>query len=89
MPWPKQTQLIINGQLGLPAKGRAIKELVGLWVLPNLIPRVFGRKRKDLTPLSYPELLDLTLKCHEQQPYSYKVIAPSPYFLVERQRNNL
>ena len=66
MPWPKQTQLIIYAQFGLPAKGRAIKELVGLWVLPNLIPRVFGRKRRYLTPLCYPELLDLTLKCHER-----------------------
>ena len=30
-------------------------------VLLNLIPLVFGLKRRDLAPFSYPGLLDLTL----------------------------
>ena len=58
MPWPKTGTTHYHAQLGLPAKGRAIKVMIGPWV--------FGRKRSDLTPLSYPGLLDLTLKCHGQ-----------------------
>ena len=40
-------------QLGLSDKGSAIK------VLPNLIPRVFRQKGRDLDPLNYPLLWDL------------------------------
>ena len=52
MPWPITHYL---AQLGLLDKGRAIvQELVVCWVLHNLIPRVFGQKRKDLARLIYP-----------------------------------
>ena len=35
-------------------KGREIKESIACCLLLNLIPLVFGQKRKDLAPLSYP-----------------------------------
>ena len=64
-----------NEQLGLPDKGRVIKELVVKWVLFNLISRKFEQKRRDLAPLSYSGLLDLTLKCHRQQNRLYRSTA--------------
>ena len=39
-----------------------------------LTPRVFGQKRRNLAPLSYPGLLDLAFECHGQQPRPYDVI---------------
>ena len=47
--------------LVLPNKCRAIKEFVVCWALIDLIHWVFGQK-------IYIWLLDLTLKCHGQQP---------------------
>ena len=46
---------------------RSFNQGVGYLMGVNLIPRVFGQKRRDLAPLSYPRLLDLTLECHGQQ----------------------
>ena len=56
MYWPKTGAIHYHAQLGLPVKGRAIKEWVVCWVLFIPIPRVFGQKRRDFAPLSYPEL---------------------------------
>ena len=53
---------------------RSFNQGVGYLMGVNLIPRVFGQKRRDLAPLSYPRLLDLTLKCYGQQPRPYEVI---------------
>ncbi len=55
MPWPKTCATHYHAQC-------AIKELVVLRVLINLIPQVFGHKRRYFAPLSYPGLLDLTLE---------------------------
>ena len=35
---------------------------------------LFGQKMRDLAPLSYLGLLDLTLEYHGQQPRTYEVI---------------
>ena len=51
--WSETSATHYYAQLGLPDKGRAIK------VLPNLIPRVFGQKWRDLAPLNYPLLWEL------------------------------
>ena len=67
MPLPK-TSANYHGQLGIPHKGRAIKELVGCWVLNNVILRVYRQKMRYRAPLIYPSLLDLTLECHGRQP---------------------
>ena len=48
MPWSKTGATNYHAQLGLPDKGRAIKELVVCWVLLNLIPWVFGHKKRQL-----------------------------------------
>ena len=40
----------------------------------KLIERVLGQKRRDMAPLSYPWLFDLTLECHGQQHCPYEVI---------------
>ena len=44
---------------------------------------MFALKRRDLAPLSYPGLLDMTLKCHGQQPNPYEVNKiPSAYCYI-------
>ena len=58
----------IHSQLGPPEKGLVKDKGV------NLIPWVFGQKRRYLAPLGYPGLLDLTLKCHGHQTCLYEVI---------------
>ena len=58
MHWPKTGSTQYHAQLWLLIKGRANKELVVWWVLPNLIPRVFGQKRRHLASLGYPGLSD-------------------------------
>ena len=65
--------------LGLPDKACEIKELVFWRVLFTLIPRVFGKRRRYLAPLSYPWLVHMTLDCNGQQPCPYEVwqICPS------------
>ena len=40
----------ITAELGLSDEGRAIKEFVASWVLLNLIPRVFGQKKRNGSP---------------------------------------
>ena len=66
MPWPKTGASHEHAQLELLHKVRAIKDLA--------VTMVFGQNRRDLAPLSYPWLLDLTLECHGQQPRPYGVI---------------
>ena len=66
MPWIKTGATHCHAQLGLPDKGRAIKELIVCWVLLNLIPWVFGQERRNLSLLSYPRLLAM---CHGPRPY--------------------
>ena len=60
-------------QLGLFRQMSCNQRMVVWLVLLNLIPKVFGRKRRDLAFLSYPWLLNLTLECHEQHPRPYVV----------------
>ena len=72
--WLKKGATHYSALQGLPDKGCVIKELVVCCVLLNLIPRVFGQKRRDLTPLTYTWLLDLKLECHGKKPYPYDVI---------------
>ncbi len=74
MPWPKTGANHCYAQLGVPDKGCAIKELIVCCVLPNLTPLMFGQKRRDTIPLSYPWLLNLMLGCHGHQPQSFEVI---------------
>ena len=62
MSWPITGAIQCHAHLRLPDKGCAIEDLVVCWVLVNLIPRVFGRKRRDLASLSYPWLLDLRFR---------------------------
>ena len=69
MPWLKTSTTYYRAQLGLQDKDRAIKEWLVYCVLLNLNPRMFGQIGIDWLPL-----LDLTLKCHGQQPRPYKVI---------------
>ena len=54
MPWPKTGTTHYHAQLGLPDKGRAIKELVVYRVLLNLIPRVFGQKSREAASIYWP-----------------------------------
>ena len=61
-----------HAQFGLPEKEHAIKELVVRWVLLNLLPRLFGRKRRNCLPLV--GLLDLTFYCLGLHPRPYEVI---------------
>ena len=49
--WPKTCATLYHAQFGLPDKGRAIKELIACWLSFNLIPLVFGQKRKDMALL--------------------------------------
>ena len=42
IPWLKTDATHYHAQLELPDKSCAIKELVAYWVLPILIPQVFG-----------------------------------------------
>ena len=55
---PKTGTIHYHAQLGLSDKGCAIKELMGV-TEPNI--QLFGQKSRDLAPLIYPGLLDLTL----------------------------
>ena len=75
MPWPKTGGTHHHAQLGFPDKGRAIKELVVCRVLLELIPRVSGRERRDLAPLS---LMDLMLECLGQQSRPHKKLIGNP-----------
>ena len=79
MQMPKKGAIHYHAQLGLLRQRSCNHGLVVRWVLLNLIPRVFGQKRRDLAPLSYPGLLDLTLKCHVQQPRPYEISEASIY----------
>ena len=53
MPWPKTEASNYHAQLGLPDKGRAIKELVVCWALPYLIPWVIERVTLQFTGRVY------------------------------------
>ncbi len=68
MPWQKIGSTH-RALLELSSNGRAIKEM-----LLNLIPQVFGQKRRHFAPLSYPGLLNLTFESHGQQPRPYEII---------------
>ena len=61
MPMSKAGATLYHAQLGLPNKGFAIKELVVFY--STLYPGI-----------SYPWLLDLTLKCQGQHPRPYEAI---------------
>ena len=67
MAWTNAGTTHYHSKLGLPDKGRPIEELGFYWVLLNTIPRLFGLK-------SYPQLLNLTPKCHGKQSRPYQVI---------------
>ena len=51
MPWPKTGATHYHALLGPQNKSHAIKELVVCLMLLNLIPRMFGQKRRDWLPL--------------------------------------
>ena len=53
MPWPKTGATYYKAKLGLPYQGGAIKVGCLIWLLLNVIFRVFVRKKRYLAPLSY------------------------------------
>ena len=67
---------LYQARLGLPKKGRALKELVVWWV--------FRQKSRDIIPLSYTCLLNLMkLNCHEQQSRLYDVLFLYIYYYLD------
>ena len=55
------------------SRQRSCNQRVGCLLL-NLISPVCGQKRRDLAPLSYISLMDLTLKGNRLQSHTYEVI---------------